>query len=364
MSAPGRPLFANLRTCVRCCMPETSEGTLFDEMGVCRACQSSEQKMRIDWAERERQLRGILEEAKRSSGDNYDCLVPISGGKDSAFQLHVLVKQYGMKPLACTFSHRWFTETGEYNLWNILEKMGVDHLLFSPARDLVNRIAQKSLYRIGDPCWHCHAGVGSFPLQVAVKFNVPLIIWGESVAEAGNKASYQDAVRFDEGYYPKVSMKVGVEGMEGEGLSGRDLYPFRFPTPEELQAAGVRGIFLGDYLFWDGERQVEFLKSAYGWREDNVEGTYKGYKSVECRMAGVHDYAKFVKRGFGRATDHVSQDVRAGLLTREEGFELIKKFDPQRPGQLDYYLQITGLSEEEFMRALKSQRTGKAKELP
>ena len=364
MGGKGRPPFENLRYCARCCMPETSEGTAFDELGICRACQSSEQKMRINWAERERQLRGILEGAKRSSGENYDCLVPISGGKDSAFQLHVLIKQYGMKPLACTFSHQWFTETGEYNLWNILEKLGVDHLLFTPARDLVNRVARKSLYRIGDPCWHCHAGVGSFPLQVAVKFNVPLIIWGESVAEAGNKATYEDAVRFDESYYHKVSMKVGVEGMEGEGISGRDLTPFRFPTQQELQAAGVRGIFLGDYLFWDGERQVEFLKAAYGWREDNVEGTYKGYKSVECRMAGVHDYAKFVKRGFGRATDHVSQDVRAGLLTREEGFELIKKFDPQRPGQLDYYLQITGLSEEEFMRVLKSQRTGKAEELP
>ena len=364
MGEKGRPPFENLRYCARCCIPETSEGTAFDEMGICRACESSEQKMRINWAEREQQLRRILEEAKRSSGDNYDCLVPISGGKDSAFQLHVLIKQYGMKPLACTFSHRWFTETGEYNLWNILEKLGVDHLLFTPARDLVNRIARKSLYRIGDPCWHCHAGVGSFPLQAAVKFNVPLIIWGESIAEAGNKASYKDAVRFDESYYPKVSMKVGVEEMAGEGLSGRDLHPFLFPTQQELRAAGVRGIFLGDYLFWDGERQVEFLKAAYGWREDNVEGTYKGYKSVECRMAGVHDYAKFVKRGFGRATDHVSQDVRAGLLTREEGFELIKKFDPQRPGQLDYYLKITGLSEEEFMRVLKAQRTGKAEDLP
>jgi len=345
-------------------MPETSEGTVFDELGICRACQSSEQKMHINWQERERELRAILEEAKRASGDNYDCLVPISGGKDSAFQLHVLVQQYGMKPLACTFSHRWFTETGEYNLWNILERIGVDHILFSPGRDRVNQIARRSLVRIGDPCWHCHAGVGAFPLQAAVKFNIPLIVWGESVAEAGNKATYRDAVRFDETYYRTVSMKVDVGEMAGNGLTERDLYPFRFPTREELEAVGVRGIFLGDYLFWDAERQVEFLKSAYGWREDHVEGTYKGYKSVECRMSGVHDYAKFVKRGFGRATDHVSQDVRAGLLTREEGFELIKRFDPQRPGQLDYYLQITGWSEEEFLRVLKNQRTGKAAELP
>ena len=364
MSGSGQPPFANLRYCVRCCMPETSEGTTFDELGICRACQSSEQKMRINWVEREAQLREILERAKKSSGNNYDCLVPISGGKDSAFQLHVLVKQYGMKPLACTFSHRWFTQTGQYNLWNILDKLGVDHVLFSPSRDLVNRIAKKSLYAIGDPCWHCHAGVGAFPLQAAVKFGIPLIVWGESVAETGNKASYSDGVRFDETYYQTVSMKVTARQMADDEITEKDLAPFIFPSREELERVGVRGIFLGDYLFWDGERQMEFLRQVYDWREDNVEGTYKGYKSVECRMAGVHDYAKFVKRGFGRTTDHVSQDVRAGLLTREEGFELIKKLDPQRPGQLDYYLQITGLTEQEFMRVLKSQRTGKAKDLP
>lgn len=345
-------------------MPETSEGTIFDEMGICRACQSSEQKMHIHWAKREKELRRILETYKGLSGDNYDCLVPISGGKDSAFQLHILVKVYGMKPLACTFSHSWFSETGLYNLWNILEKMNVDHILFTPNRDLVNRIARESLTAIGDPCWHCHAGVGSFPLQVAVKYKIPLIVWGESSAEAGNKASYMDQVKFDETYFKQVSMKVDVNKMVNSQLSRRDLSPFVFPTPGEIKAVGVRGIFLGEYLFWDAERQVEFLKEAYGWREDHVEGTYKGYKSVECRMAGVHDYAKFIKRGFGRTTDHASQDVRVGLLTREEAFELIKQYDPMRPDELDYYLRITGYSEGEFMEILKSQRVGKAKELP
>ena len=101
----------------------------------------------------------------------------------------------------------------------------------------------------------------------------------------------------------------------------------------------------------------------YGWKEDDVEGTYKGYKSVECKMSGVHDYAKFIKRGFGRGTDHASQDVRAGLLTREEGFELAKKYDSERPPGLDYYLKITGMTEEEFLSTLKSKREGKAKQL-
>jgi N-acetyl sugar amidotransferase len=356
--------FKGLRYCVRCCMPETSEGIDFDELGICKACRSSEMKMHINWVEREKELRRILEEAKSQAGNNYDCLVPISGGKDSTFQLHILCKVYEMKPLACTFSHNWWTETGKWNLQNALEKFGVDHVMFTPNRTLINKIARQSLFKIGDSCWHCHAGVGAWPLKFAVMFEIPLIIWGESTAEFGSKSTYEDPIEFDETYYLKVSTKVEPAGMVCEDLTERDLYAFRLPEREELAEHGIRGIHLGDYIFWDGERQVEFIKKEYGWREDTVEGTYKGYKSVECRMAGVHDYAKWVKRGFGRATDHVSIDVRHGLLSREEGFALAKKIDAERPGELDYYLKITGFTEKEFLEILESQRTGQAKQLP
>ena len=358
--------FQELRYCVRCCMPQTSEGIDFDEIGVCKACQSSEMKMHINWVEREKQLRQILEDAKANAGGNYDCLVPISGGKDSCFQLHVLTKVYGIKPLTCTFSHNWWSETGWWNLQNVLEKFDVDHVMFTPSRGLINKIAQKSLRTIGDACWHCHAGVGSYPLQVAIQYKLPLLVWGESTAEFGSKSTYADPIPFDEDYYLKVSMKVDASKMVDEeiGLTERDLYPFRLPEHEELSRLGIQGIHLGDHIFWDGERQVEFVKKEYGWREDRVEGTYKCYKSVECRMAGVHDYAKWIKRGFGRATDHVSIDVRNGIMDREEGFALAKKIDAERPGELDYYLKITGYTEEEFLDILESQREGQAKELP
>lgn len=366
MQEYGKPLHENLRYCVRCCMPETSEGIIFDEMGICRGCQSSEQKMHIKWAEREKELRNILEQHKAKSGDNYDCLIPISGGKDSAFQMHALTKLYKVKPLAVTFNHNWLSETGKYNLWNMLEKTNIDHIMFTPNRSLVNRLAKKSLYKIGDSCWHCHAGIPAFTLQVAVKFNIPLIVWGESIAEFGSKASYKDPVKFDENHYLKVSSKVQPEEMLDEEIpiSAKDICPFKIPSKEELDKIGIMGIHLGDYIFWDTERQVEFIKKEYGWREDDVEGTYKKYKSVECIMAGVHDYAKYIKRGFGRATDHASIDVRTGILTREEGFELIKEFDPKRPSALDYYLKITNMTPEEFKKVLISQRKDKAKELP
>jgi len=364
MSGYGEPLYPQLKYCVRCCMPETNEGIQFDEMGICQACQSAEQKMHINWVEREAKLRTLLESYKSRSGSNYDCIVPISGGKDSTFQLYVLTQVYKMKPLAVTFSHNWFSETGKYNLMNSLEKFNVDHMMFTPNRDLINRIAKASLYAIGDSCWHCHSGVGAFPLQVAVRFNIPLLVWGESICESSGRASYFDPVtKFDRDYFTSVSAKVYPEALVGKNLSRKDLYPFELPSAEEIEKASVVGIHLGDYIFWDDERQMEFVRDNYGWREDKVEGTYKHYKSVECVMAGVHDYAKFIKRGFGRGTDHASLDVRAGLLTREEAFELAKKSDQERPEALDYYLKITGLTEEEFLRVLKEKRMGKAQEL-
>jgi N-acetyl sugar amidotransferase len=360
MGTDNKQLMSEAQYCARCCMPSTSEGTIFDELGICRACQSSEQKMHINWKERGIKLKEVLDEFKAKSGDNYDCLVPISGGKDSAFQLHVLVKVFGMKPLAVTFSHNWFTEVGNYNLWNILEKLNVDHLMFTPNRGLISKIARQSLYNIGDSCWHCHAGIGAFPLQAAIKFKIPLIIWGESIAEAGNKVSYMDnggePIPFDENYYLKVSSKVSPEKMVTEDLTMKDLYPFKLPEKEEVKNANIFGIHLGDYMFWDGERQTEFIKKEYDWKEDDVEGTYKRYKSVECKMPGVHDYSKFVKRGFGRTTDHVSQDVRNGLMTREEAFELVREIEPKRPDTLDDYLEITQFSEKEFYDILKSHR--------
>ena len=118
------------------------------------------------------------------------------------------------------------------------------------------------------------------------------------------------------------------------------------------------------HMFWDDERQMEFVRDYYDWKEDKVEGAYKGYKSVECVMAGIHDYSKFIKRGFGRGTDHAAQDVRNGLLTREEGFDLAKKYDSERPPTIDYFLKITEIEEDEFYDILKKKRDQKAKYLP
>ena len=366
MSSP--PYEKTLKYCLRCCLPETVEQINFDDRGICNGCNSSEQKMKINWDKRKRNFETIIEKHKKLNVDRqWDCLLPISGGKDSFWQAHVLTKVYGMRPLAVTFSHNWYTDTGKKNLELLLEVFDVDHIMYTPRRGAVNNIAKRSIHAIGDSCWHCHSGVGSFPLHIAKKFNLKLIVYGESAAEDGCRKDYKMSTystTFDQDYFLKISSKKTAEEIADDDFPIRNFEIFKTISSEDYQKFSIQGIHLGDYFFWDEEQQVDFIKNNYGWSEDEVEGTYKNYKSVECKMPGVHDWAKFIKRGFGRATDHATRDVRSGIITREQGFDLIKEFDSKKPEVLDYFMQQTGLTEQEIILALKKQREGKAKDLP
>lgn len=336
-------------------MPETQEGQNFDEFGICNVCRSAEEKMRIDWKYKKEELTKILFEAKERNADKeYDCLIPISGGKDSMFQLHVLVKEFGMRPLAATFSHNWFSSVGIFNLFNAIEKFDIDHVMFTPKRTLVNKLAKKSLSKIGDSCWHCHAGVGAYPLRVAQDYGIDLIIWGESAAESSSRGTYKNSVlKFDQDYFHKVSAKVKPEEFEGLDLPPRDLKKFQTLSGDEYLKASIQGIHLGDFIFWDEERQTEFVIKEYGWREDFVEGTYKGYKSAECIMPGVHDFACYLKRGYGRTSFHLSSDIRSGLISRDDIDQELLDIERTVPGGLAYFSEITGVGLEEFVNLLE-----------
>jgi N-acetyl sugar amidotransferase len=333
-------------------MNECVEGQEFDSEGLCKTCQSQAQKQKIDWPARREALGKIFADAKANAGNNYDCIVPISGGKDSTWQMHVLVKEYGMKPLAVTFSHNWFSKTGWYNLMNSLEKFNLDHVMFTPGRELVNRCARHSVETIGDACWHCHAGVAAFVLKMAVAYKIPLIVWGESTAEHG-RATYDKPDKFDRDYFLRVSAKFTNEQFACEYLSLRDLFPFEVPSAEECEAIGLNGIHLGDYIFWDTEKQVKFIKNKYGWKGTRIEGAYKDYKSAECSMAGIHDFLCYLKRGYCRASIQASEDIRAGWMTREEGFELAKKYERILPKSISYFLGITGMTFGELIYKLE-----------
>ena len=356
-------MIEGLKYCTKCIMPETVEDTSFDENGLCRTCQSQNQKKKVGWKKRRKELKKILDDAKEKAGSNYDCIVPISGGKDSLYQLHVIVKEFGMKPLAVTFHHGWFGKTGWYNLENALEKMDIDHVMFTPARSLVNRIAKRSVETIGDACWHCHAGVAAFTIKMAVAYKIPLLIWGESTAEHG-RATYDKPDKFDRDYFLRVSSKLTPEQFACEYLTLKDLFPFEVPSAEECDAINLNGIHLGDYIPWDTDKQVEFIKKEYAWKGREVGGAYKDYKSAECCMAGIHDFLCYLKRGFGRASIQASGDIRDYGMTREDAFELARKYEQIEPRQLHYFLEIAGLTPTEFRNQIEALKHEALKGVP
>tara|TARA_B100001175_G_scaffold314354_1_gene323533 strand:+ start:428 stop:2188 length:1761 start_codon:yes stop_codon:yes gene_type:complete len=346
-----------IKYCTRCCLPETMEGITFDDFGVCTPCRSSEEKMHIDWKDKEKKLLRIFKKFRKAN--SYDCILPISGGKDSTFQAYVLKNKYKLNPLTVTHGTNWLSSDGRYNLENLLYKFDVDNFFYLPNRKVVNNSAKKSVSLIGDACWLCHTGASVFPFQIAINWKVPLMIYGESIAEKDGRGSYKKTISFkDKLYYGlQISSKVKPEKFVDKNFSQKDYSNHQYPSYQSMIRDKITNLHLGDFIFWDEQKQTEFIINEFDWKiSDRVENTYKGYKSNECIMAGVHDYLNFIKRGVGRATLHASEDVRRGLIRREEAIKLIKDNDPQRPHALDYFLRVTKLKEKNVEQEIISSR--------
>ena len=333
-----------LKYCSRCLTPESMEGIEFDELGICTPCRSSEQKMHIEWDKKRTELENVIRQYENAS--YYDCLLPMSGGKDSTFQAYYLTQKLNITPLAVTHGANWMSITGRYNLENCLVKFDLDHVMFHARRSIINRVSKVSLESIGDACWHCHIGSGSFSMDTAVRWKLPLTIWGESIAERDGRSTYSNVKEASPYYNLEVSALKTAEEISviGGNIQIEELSHWKYPEKSEINNSKIRYLHLGNYIFWDEQKQIDFIVDNYDWWNSKVENTYKGYKSTECVMAGVHDYLNFIKRGIGRGTVHASDDVRRGIITREEGRLLANKYDFQIPHALKYLTSISGLS--------------------
>ena len=350
----GSPIFKKINYCSRCCLPETWEGISFDNEGICTICKSAEDKMIIEWKNKERELNKIFN--KHKNNNYYDCLLPISGGKDSTFQSYVLTKKYNLNPLAITHGQNWFSITGRENLENCLNKFDLDHIFFCASRKKINNVAKSSLKMIGDACWHCHIGAGTFAIQSAFDWKIRLIVYGEGPADTDARGSFKKKAKISPYRFLKISAVKKNKEFVDKNYSLKKLSNWSYPDDNELKKFNPEIIHLGQYMFWDEQKNIDFVSKYYGWKNTQVENTYKGYKSNECVMAGVHDYFNFLKRGIGRATVHASDDVRRGLITREQGFELAKKFDIQKPHALKYYKKITNYSDNHINKNISEAR--------
>jgi N-acetyl sugar amidotransferase len=341
-----------LQRCSKCTVPITWETVYLDENGVCNICKNWEKKQKtIDWGEREKSLIEFFDEVKKKKGQ-YDCIVPFSGGKDSTFTLWAIVKKYGLKPLVVSFDHCFYRPRTLDNRTRTFRKLGVDVITFTPNWHVVKKLMLESLIRKGDFCWHCHAGVFAYPMKIAVKFGIPLVIWGEGGGEYEGYFKFEEQEETDEW---KFNRRI-ILGMRAEDLAGfinvdlRDLEPYIYPSNEELRRVGVKSIPLGKFVQWDVRNQVEIIKKELGWREDNIESGYPEptYEKIECMFEGLRDYIKYLKRGYSRMTHLTSLDIRHNRMTREEAMVLIRKYEHRKPKSLSVFLKYLDLSEEEF----------------
>ena len=347
-----------LRRCQRCSLPETYETIEFDADGVCNICRQKEfRDDKIDWEGRKTQLDALVEQYRGKS--DYDCIVPFSGGKDSTWTLYYLMKEYKLKPLVVQFNHGFLRPTLLENNERTLRRLGVDFLTFTPNWNVVKRLMLEALVRKGDFCWHCHTGIFSYPMHIAVKFKVPLVLWGEPSSEYTAYYDYRndEIEEVDETRFNRfVNLGITAEDMAGMisgdfDLDPRDLIPYSYPAQRDLRQLRYRSVCLGSYVSWHTKRQSEIISRELGWRGDEVEGMPAGmytYEKIECAMQGVRDYIKFLKRGYARVTQMTALDVRNGTMSPDEARQLISENEGRKPASLEVFLEYLGLSEDQF----------------
>lgn len=346
-----------LKYCVRCVMPHTKPDLHIDEDGVCSACRFIEKRKDIDWEQRKRELHEVLAKYKRN-GSNWDCIVPVSGGKDSTYQV-IRMLQMGLNPLCVTSTTCDLSNLGRLNIEN-LKRLGVDHFEFSPnpiVRAKLNRIG---LTEVGDISWPEHVGIFTIPVRAAVQFNVPLIVWGEnSQNEYGGPAAASEGNvltrRWLEEFGGLLGMRVS-DLVEAYGIEKRHLLPYQYPSETELNRVGVTGLFLGYYLPWDGLSNA-LIAQANGLTAFTgpVEGSMVNYENLDNHQTGIHDYFKFLKFGFSRATDIACLHVRRGRITRQDALQIVEKRDGKFPWTyldkpLERILEPLDLTVDEFIK--------------
>lgn len=335
-------------------MLETQDMISFDEAGVCATCHQIEYKNnKIDWEEREKELVRVLDEY-RGKG-LYDCIIPFSGGKDSTYQAYILAKKYKLKPLLVNFDHGFYRPKTLANTERTIKKLGIAYMKFKPDWQVVKKLMRESLERKGDIMWHSHCGIYAYPMHIAVKFKIPLIIWGEPTSEYVSYYSYEDDEQVDEKRFNRVvNLGINAEDMVGMldgSVTLRDLFPYTYPNLKDLKDIGYRSICLGNYIPWDTKKQSELINKEIGWEGDYVEGIpYERYwyEKVEDAFQGIQDYLKWIKRGMSRMTHLASIDIRNGRMTRDEGLKFIEQYEGYRPASLDVFLRAMDMTEEEF----------------
>lgn len=270
------------------------------------------------------------------------------------------MKEFKVKPLVVRFDHGFLRPNLNDNTTKVLRNLGADFISFTPNWKVVQKLMLQSFLEKGDFCWHCHTGIFSYPMQIAIKYKVPLIFWGEPSAEYTSYYSYDQPEEVDEKRFNRF-VNLGITALDmavrlGGDLDERDFKPYTYPPLKELRALNYKSVCLGSYIPWDVRTQSKIIMDELGWKGDLVENVppQYNYEKIECHMQGVRDYIKYIKRGYTRPTALASIDVRLGRIEREDGVEMINEYEGKKPASLEIFLEMVGLTEQEFFEIAKS----------
>lgn len=341
-----------MKYCKRCVMPDTRPGITFNEKGVCCACTHYDNRKKINWDKRMEEFKALCDKYRGMNGPGgYDCAIAVSGGKDSHFQVHVLKEVMGMNPLLFSVEDNFpMTEAGKHNLKNISEAFGCTIISCKPDIKTQKILMRKTFEKFGKPTWFIDRLIYTFPLHMAVKFNTPLLVYGENVSyEYGGNAdeeTYSARDQINNG----VAIGMPMEELLGDGVTERDLYFTKAPSAEDM--AKLDPMYLSYFMDWNSFRNYEFAKSrgfhdlTHEWeRTHHVEQ----FDQIDSRAYLVHSWLKYPKFGHAAATDYTARMIRYGMLTRDEAIRLIKERDHALdPLCVRDFCAFTGYTESEF----------------
>lgn len=304
-------------------------GLVIDDEGICSGCRVHEEKDTLDWTERWVRLETLVAPYRDRTGRNYDCIVPVSGAQDSYFIVHLVKERLGLNPLLVTYNKYFNTPLGIRNLANLRIRFNCDILYQNVNPNSVRKIIRSTLRRFGSIYWPILAGQTVFPVQTAVRYQVPLIIWGahQGLEQVG-MFSHLNEVEMSRRHRKDHDL-MGQEADDllsvFDTLTEEDIWQYRYPEDSQLDSVGVRGIYLGNFVRWDPKAQHEAMINAHGYASASFGRTFDTYDFVDCfNYMNLHDLLKLYKHGYSKVTDHATREIRFGRLSRERGLALVR----------------------------------------
>jgi len=341
----------NIKFCKRCLYSSYHPlGIVINEDGICSGCKIHEEKDFLDWDQRFNKLEKIVSNYRNKKSENYDCIVPVTGGNDSYFIVHVVKNILGLNPLLVSYNKYFNTPLGIKNLANLRIRFNCDIIQQNVNPHTVKKITRKTLRQFGNIYWPILAGQTVFPVQTAVRFKIPLIIWGahQGLEQVG-MFSHLNEVEMTRRYrkdHDLFNYEANDLILPHDELVKRDLGQYQYPSDSNLRENNVRGIYLGNYIRWDPKQQHEKMIDKYGYLTSSFSRTFDTYDYVDCyNYMNLHDLLKLYKHGYSKVTDHATREIRFGRITREQGLSFVKKYEQNYPEYLDLFNNWLGIDD-------------------